>query len=556
VYTLQGSVSPDGTSASAMHSNGVFSPTVDTWIHVAYVHTGTALLTFADGNLLATTATTASAFDTDYGPTIGSHTASPTGYLSGYIDDLRITKGVARYTATFTPPSAQFPDHVDPYFGDPYFSNVSLLLHGNGANGSTTFTDSGPDALTVTANGNAQISTAQNKYGTASCYFDGQNTPSTCLSLADSAAWHFAGAYTIEFWIRPETLKATSSWLFQQSDGTGGFAPIRIDLDPAGTLNCFGSTDNASWLFTSLPSSTSLSAGTWYHVAVSDDGVTFRLFINGVLEASRATWSKTNSTQLLRLFGGFPSGDREFNGWVDDLRITNGVARYTSSFTPPTAAFPEYGVTLLLHCNGANGSTTFTDSALGKTVTANGNAQISTAQSKWGEASALFDGTGDYLTLDGSSVFAFGTGDFTIEMWVRMVAWSAGVYSCLIDFRPAGTNGPYLFLGLSDTNVRTFTDSVSAVDTAHGMSLNTWTHVAVTRAGGSLRTFIAGTQIGSTYADSANYIVGASRPIIGANGTNPAVSNLSGHIDDLRITKGLARYTSAFTPPVAPFPNL
>jgi len=87
-------------------------------------------------------------------------------------------------------------------------------------------------------------------------------------------------------------------------------------------------------------------------------------------------------------------------------------------------------VSLLLHCDGSNGSTTFTDNSPSpKTVTANGNASVSTAQSKFGGASAVFDGTGDYLSLDGSSGFAFGTGDFTIEFWLSPSVLNGVIYA-------------------------------------------------------------------------------------------------------------------------------
>ena len=211
-------------------------------------------------------------------------------------------------------------------------------------------------------------------------------------------------------------------------------------------------------------------------------------------------------------------------------------------------------VSLLLHGNGANGSTTITDSSpTPKTVTAVGNAQISTAQSKFGGASIAFDGVGDYLTLPGGAAFGFGTESFTVELWYRPASLTG--LRVLLDTRATGigsianrwiifTNGFSLSVVVAD-----------ATYTSGTLSLNTWHFIAVSRSGATTRIFLDGTQIGSNISDSINYGVGAARPIIGADGNSPIALNINGYIDDLRITKGVARYTSNFSVPPAPFPD-
>lgn len=211
-------------------------------------------------------------------------------------------------------------------------------------------------------------------------------------------------------------------------------------------------------------------------------------------------------------------------------------------------------VSLLLHFDGANGSTTFTDSSASpKTVARSGDAQISTAQSVFGGSSGLFDGTGDYLTLGGESDFAFGTGDFTIEFFFYSNSLSSlkGLY----DSRPNSVvSGAYPTIYTDGTTLRYF---VSGGVRISGGTLTTgvWRHVAVCRASGTTRMFLDGTQVGSNYTDSTNYINGASRPVIGALGDSLAAGPYNGYIDELRVTKGVARYTAGFTPPAAPFPN-
>jgi hypothetical protein len=184
-----------------------------------------------------------------------------------------------------------------------------------------------------------------------------------------------------------------------------------------------------------------------------------------------------------------------------------------------------------------------------------GNAQISTAQSKFGGASMLFDGSGDRLYGPSNQNFNFGTGDFTIEFWVNPISQGGHGSSnndCLIDFRP-GSNGVYgtLYIFSNGTGVYWYVNSANRI-TGGAISNSVWTHIALCRASGSTRLFLNGTQSGSTYTDSNNYLV--SPIMIGEFNDGTGGGNFNGYIDDLRITKGYARYTANFTPPTAPFP--
>lgn len=200
---------------------------------------------------------------------------------------------------------------------------------------------------------------------------------------------------------------------------------------------------------------------------------------------------------------------------------------------------------LLLHCNGADASTTFTDSSASPhTVTRFGNAQVDTAQSKFGGASALFDGVDDYLQLDGSSDFAFGTGDFTIDVWFRLS--SIGAQRTIYDSRPAGGGGFYPTVYVTSANkVRFYTNGAMVLESTTTVAANTWYHVVVARASGTSRLFINGTSEDDA-ADTNNYINGASRPVIGTDGSTPASFEFIGWIDEVEISKGVARWTSNF----------
>lgn len=207
-------------------------------------------------------------------------------------------------------------------------------------------------------------------------------------------------------------------------------------------------------------------------------------------------------------------------------------------------------VQLLLPMDGTNGSTTFTDASSNSlTVTANGNAAISTSESKFGGASAYFDGTGDHLAVDGQTELALGTSDFTIEMWIYPEAFSTG--KVLIDTRvTAGDTGYVLLVNVSSKLVLVSSGG-ARVTSASSVSLNQWTHVAVSREAGTLRAFLDGQlDASATYASAMTSP--RSLPVIGIQTFGDA--GWQGYIDDFRITKGTngARYTAAFTPPAIP----
>lgn len=209
-------------------------------------------------------------------------------------------------------------------------------------------------------------------------------------------------------------------------------------------------------------------------------------------------------------------------------------------------------ISLLLPLNGTNGGTTFTDASVnGFTVTANGNAQTSTAQSKWGGSSLLLDGSGDYLSVASDADFNFGTSDFTVEAWVYLTSVTGNWFIA----SSSGSGG--LFFGYSTTEVpagwgcgRTAIawDHLSAWTA----STSTWYHVALCRSGTSLRLFTDGVQRGATSTNSQSYNISTTSLTIGSQG---AGLYMSGYMNDLRITKGVARYTADFTAPTGPFPT-
>jgi hypothetical protein len=229
----------------------------------------------------------------------------------------------------------------------------------------------------------------------------------------------------------------------------------------------------------------------------------------------------------------------------------------TLVWSPGYAPVDEHydNVSLLLYGNGTNGSTTITDnSPTPKTVTAVGNAQISTAQSKFGGSSLLFDGAGDYLTVtEASSSFTFATDNFTIEFWLYP-SNLIGI-AVILDWRNVGgPQGDRPTIYRNGSNLLFFAGSDLITGTS-ALTNQLFQHIALTKSSGSTRLFVNGTQVGSTYSDSKNYLSPQGGTMY-AGAVGNGTSGMAGYIDDLRITKGVARYTANFTPPTESFPDL
>lgn len=206
-------------------------------------------------------------------------------------------------------------------------------------------------------------------------------------------------------------------------------------------------------------------------------------------------------------------------------------------------------VTLLLLFQGTNGSTIITDSSLYPYTNSNnispvtmiGNAQLSTAQALHGSSSLYLDGSGDYVHFVAHSRLVAGTGDFTLEYWIRPTR--SGQTENHIELRASDTAIP-LWLGKSSAEaVRTY-DGSSVRATGTAMSLNTWQHIAWSRSGGTNRVFLDGVE---QYNFSSSFNLSAPIFRIGSN-IDGSSEQAQCYIDSIRYTVGVGRYTAGFTP--------
>ncbi|MCX8129782.1 MAG: LamG domain-containing protein [Clostridia bacterium] len=212
------------------------------------------------------------------------------------------------------------------------YSTTKLLLHMNGSNGSTVFTDSSVITKLVTANGNSQISTAQYKFGGASGFFDGSGD---YLSIPTSSDFIFNIPWCFDCWFRPARLSnATySQFIFRKGDNTQGIS-LHFD-DQSGTRLRFSYGSGSELTF-----ACTLVLNTWYHVEVSYDGSKLYCFLDGtLLNTGGTSWTPPSNNSLDFFIGKGVVSQQDYSGYIDELRWVSGVAGHTSNFTPPTSEY-------------------------------------------------------------------------------------------------------------------------------------------------------------------------------------------------------------------------
>lgn len=215
---------------------------------------------------------------------------------------------------------------------DPFYANVVALLHLDGSNGSTTFTDR--KGHTFTGGGSAALSTAEKKFGSASLLLNGTTQ---YIQSATSTDWEMgSGDFTFEAWVRPAVAVTTRMEIFERWASFG----IGMQIMDTGFLRAFA-TNTTSGNVLVGPGATTVTHNTWHHVAFVRSGTTLRLFLDGVSQGTAAFSGAIDAISETLSIGFDNAGSRYFNGNIDEVRITKGVARYTANFTPPSSPFPN-----------------------------------------------------------------------------------------------------------------------------------------------------------------------------------------------------------------------
>jgi len=337
-------------------------------------------------------------------------------------------------------------------------------------------------------------------------YFDGSGD---YLNTSANATQFGTGDFTIEFWIYFNAVNnSTTKFIFDMRNAGATSASFLAQESSNNWTFWNGAGTSISSGFTS----STFKATNWTHVAISRSSGVTKFFVNG--------------TQ------------------------TNSVADTSTSFTPPTAPLTAVtNTSLLLNCtNGA-----IFDNAMMNDLETVGNAQISTSVVKYGTGSMYFDGTGDALAVSNKVINSLDTGAFTIEMWVYRLGNGTGgasAYDALLGSNIDAASALYGIYVTRSSGVINFFNSAGLVSSSNSLSNSSWTHIAISRtSANNLQIFINGVSGYSATNTGTGTLI---NPLfIASDNTTSGNSKFYGYIDDLRITKGYARYTSNFTPPTS-----
>ena len=529
----------NGTGAPYAYNGTAYSGGVvanNAWNHIAFVRSGSGtnncklylngsqVAQFTDTNNWGSAQTCA----------IGRNTAFNGEFAFGYLSNVRIVKGSAVYTTAFTPPSAPLA----------VISGTSLLTCAD-----NRFIDDSTNAFAITVNGSPSVQrfspfnpTTPYAAGTigGSGYFDGSGD---YLSVADNAALDLStGDFTIECWVFPITgISDVDGVISKRSQSTFTGGDWRIAYRSASTA--FGIATGSNNTDRLTPA---IALNAWNHIAFVRSSGTLSCYANGA-RGDNLTWNENLDNGEALLIGLNTAGN-DFPGYISNVRIVKGSAVYSgSTYTVPTAPLTAITNTSLL-LNFTNGG--IIDNAMMNNLETVGNAQISTSVSKFGGGSMAFDGSGDALRALTTPNLIYGSGDVTIEAWVYLNT-IAGSPQVIVDTRASSAGSELLNFqfqsGVLYVYAGAYSLATELIAGTSAISTTTWTHVAFVRSSGTNRLFVNGTQQSSNTNAWTQVLNSGTLTSVGMVATSTG-NPMNGYIDDLRITKGYARYTANFTP--------
>jgi hypothetical protein len=533
-------VNPDG--GTAIRVNAITFSGTPTWV------TGSALAGTENIAIsIQLSATGATTFALAAGSTLPSGVSlSSSGLLSGTVTG--ITQEIV-YNFIINAIDAELQDSPRSFAftvtsGDQFFNSTTLLLPGS----ATTFVrDASTNNFPVTVFGDIRPNNF-NPYLTGwSNYFDGTGD---YLTLPSNTAFNVFGSdMTIECWFYANSF-ANSPHIFAfVQDATN-----RESIYFASSALTFWSSNgsgNGARIATSA-----LATNTWYHMALVKSGSTFTLYLNGTSVGTSTTTQYSTSNQSLQI-GTYNSGSfagDNFNGYISNVRIVKGTAVYTAAFTPPTSPLTAIANTSLLTCTD---NRFIDDSTNNFAITRTGDVTVDSfspfQEPATTNGSAYFPSAGaTYIRAGSNTALALGAGDFTLECWVYLTSLAPS-YTTIFDWR---TNGDSLsgFPVVSDYNnngtlsfvVGTGGGFTNVVTSSSTMPIGSWFHLALVRSGTTVTMYFNGVSVGSG-TSSAN--IGIQTFNIG----NPQSANYTApmYVSNMRLVKGTAVYTTAFTPPTA-----
>ena len=480
-------------------------------------------------------------------------------YFNGHICDIEVIKGDAVYTGNFSRPDRTQDLHT---------SAVLLACR----QGESSYGSSASTHDLTTVDGMVLNTTGPTGFDGA-MEFDGS---ADYMTIPNSDDWDIlSGDFTIDGFFYFDSATTQMYFVNQYQDGSNYWV-FEYKNDTAWQLSFGRVGSGGSLLYANWQPTTS----TWYHIAATRSGNHLRIFVDGVLIDDDESFSDTTTLDGTLQIGRWGGNSRYYDGRMSNLRISKGIARWTSNFTPPTRPYEVYihddgqlvagsGTALLLHMesSGAVGNfiTTPDDSTAAQFVMVSGDAEIGSDGYFGNGALYVPSGAAQFsgLRINGGDSLQPGSGDFTLEMFVKMPRLYADVFGLCYNGDADGSR--YAFrLGLTKVGAidgyptfdgyydQTFQYGVNSVAGA-AIQPDEWTHIAVVRSGDYQKTFCNGVGGESGVYPGGSGIIPSADPeqmfYLGYKWNTGADEGFDGYMDEVRYTIGTPLYWNDFTPP-------
>jgi len=520
------------SGGSALVSETTSDAVANKWYHIAFSRQSGTLRVYRNG-VQTGTASNSTNLNRTGNILIGS---DQDFNINGLLSNVRLVKGTSLYNSDFTPPASALTA----------VTNTKLLTCQ-----SNRFVDNSASGHTVSPNTGKETIGSFGPFLTNAVYDPAVNGASSSpldtvnyLSIADGS-WKTLGTgdFTWEFWFYGQT--ESTYMIGDATAGTNVSATFTLGVASKRIILYYSIQGGEAYPLQSPDSAPYYNLNEWHHVAYVRDGNDHKIYADGILRASETrsgTMVDSTGAQHIGNFGaGYASGS---NTIFSDVRLVKGTAVYSgSTYTVPTAPLTAISNTeLLLNFKDAQAI----DSAAQNNLTLVGNANVSTDQAKFGDTSFHVPSNGDYLKMPGGTDTGnFGTGNFTIEMWIYRTA--SGATQPLIDSRAAAQAVDYMTQITSGNVLRSRYGGIA--NTSATVPVNEWVHIAIVRNSGTVTQYINGTG-GGNYSSSASLTVTSSGLTLGGSANDSG--SIAGYIDDIRFSK-TARYTGNFTVPSEPF---
>lgn len=546
---ISGGSTSNATQYSVNYPGGV-TLTQNAWNHVALVRQSNSLRVALNGVFGTAVSAPGAAQPSGSaglgGPTglwlginITNWTAFNPSYWRGYIADLRYVVGTAVYTGNFTAPSSPLSNVTNTQM----LALNNAFMKDNGAYNATYTVHQGRVEPTSPY---APTTNYDPLVNGGSAYFDGSGDH-LIVPRQDSLEIGSSN-FCFEMMFYTTTIAASNGVLLSRRTNTSGFGTILIQRQTA-NMFVYMSSAGASWDVANAINLGAITAGRWNHLSVFRVGTAIYASLNGTIVTVNASTSASFAAGLLNYYVGtdVDGSTSPFAGYVSDLRIVVGSSVYTA-VSAPTPAAPLTVIantTLLLK---------FTNASIVDSTTRNNFETVNTSRlrtniRKFGLSALFFDGT-SVLKISTNDTLDL-IGNFTVEAWVYTTSTADQTIVYL-----HGNTGSYaaVRLGLVSSTAYLLVSTTGgawAINSGNSGSapINQWNHIAVVRSSGTFTMYINGSSAYTSSAvSSTTALFNGTVHQIGAQNSTVVTTFFIGYIDELRFTRGTARYSATFTP--------